>query len=209
MSLSKQETLFLTTFSANGKRIFTYQQAVEYWKSTIAATNTLGRLVRKGWLQHLDRGLYMIIPLEAGPDRIWSENALILSSHLITPGAVAYWSALRFWNLTDQIPQVQFIQTTKRKRPIKIQGVEFQFIHIAEHYFFGVITRNIEDTPIQVTDREKTIIDAASRPDLCGGIYQLAEAMKTSANSIDWDKLEHYVEKWGGWCDCKKARISG
>lgn len=198
MSLSKQETDFLTTFSASRKRIFTYQQAVEYWQSKVAATNTLGRLVRKGWLQRLERGLYMIIPLEAGPERLWSENALVLASNLISPGAVAYWSALRFWNMTEQIPRVQFIQITKRKKPLTIQGIEFQFIHVTDRYFFGIVTRKIEDASITVTDREKTIIDSASRPELSGGIIQLAQAMKSSANSVDWEKLDHYLVQWGG-----------
>lgn len=198
MSLSKQETDFLTTFSSSGKRLFTYQQAVDYWESKVAATNNLGRLVRKGWLQRLERGLYMIIPLEAGPERLWSENPFVLASNLISPGAVAYWSAIRFWNMTEQIPRVQFIQTTKRKKAIRLQGIEFQFIHVADRYFFGIINRKIEDTSITLTDREKTLIDAASRPDLSGGIVQLAQAMKTSISSIDWEKLEHYLERWGG-----------
>jgi predicted transcriptional regulator of viral defense system len=204
MSLSKQEAEFLTTFSASGKRVFTYQQAADYWRSKVAATNMLGRLVRKGWLQRLERGLYMIIPLEAGPERLWSENALVLASSLISPGAVAYWSALRFWNMTEQIPRVQFIQTTKRKRNLTIQGVEFQFVYVAERYYFGISTRKIEDIPITVTDREKTVIDAASRPELSGGIIQLAQAMKSSVNSIDWEKLDRYLVQWGGGVVAKR-----
>lgn len=204
MSLSKKETEFLTTFSASGKRVFTYQQVADFWQSKVAATNTLGRLVRKGWLQRLERGLYMIIPLEAGPERLWSENAFVLASSLISPGAVAYWSALRFWNMTEQIPRIQFIQTTKRKRALTIQGVEFQFINIAERYFFGISTRIIDDNPITMTDREKTIIDAASRPELCGGIIQLAQAMESSVNSIDWKKLNRYLIQWGGGVVAKR-----
>jgi predicted transcriptional regulator of viral defense system len=204
MSLSKQETDFLTTFSASGKQIFTYQQAVEYWQTRVAATNSLGRLVRKGWLQRLDRGLYMIVPLEAGPERLWSENALVLASNLISPGAVAYWSALHFWNMTEQIPRVQFIQTTKRKKPMTIQGVKFQFIHVAERYFFGFVNRKIEDASVSVTDPEKTIIDAASRPDLSGGIIQLAQAIQYAEKSIDWEKMDHYLKQWGGGVVAKR-----
>lgn len=146
----------------------------------------------------------MIIPLEAGPERLWSENALILASNLVSPGAIAYWSALRFWNMTEQIPRVQFIQTTKRKKPLTIQGIEFQFIHVAERFFFGVSTRKIEDSSIMVTDREKTIIDAASRPDLSGGIVQLVQAMRSSINSINWEKLDCYLEQWGGGVVAKR-----
>jgi len=204
MSLSKQEAEFLTTFSASGKRVFTYQQATDYMHSKVAATNTLGRLVRKGGLQRRERGVYMSSPLEAGPERLWSENALVLASNLTSPGAVAYWSALRFWNMTEQIPRVQFIQTTKRKRSLMIQGVEFQFIYVAERYFFGISTRKIEDLPIMVTDREKTIIDAASRPELSGGIIQLAQAMKSSINFVDWEKLDRYLDQWRGGVVAKR-----
>jgi predicted transcriptional regulator of viral defense system len=204
MSLSKQETEFLTTFSASGQQVFTFKQAAGYWQSAVAATNSLGRLVRKGWLQRLERGLYLIIPLEAGPNRIWSENAFILASRLITPGAVAYWSALRFWNMTDQVPRVQFIQTTKRKRPIIIQGTKYQFIQVAERFYFGVTTRQVGGASVTVTDREKTILDAASHPELSGGIYQLAHALNTSVNSIDWEQLDRYLAQWGGGVVAKR-----
>ena len=66
MSLSKQESEFLASFSAKGKTIFTFQDALEFWKTTDAATNSLGRLVKKRWLFRLENGLYMIIPLELG-----------------------------------------------------------------------------------------------------------------------------------------------
>jgi predicted transcriptional regulator of viral defense system len=106
--------------------------------------------------------------------------------------------------MTEQIPRIQFIQTTKRKRSLTIQGVEFQFINIAERYFFGISTRKIEDIPITVTDREKTIIDAASRPELSGGIFQLAQALKSSVNFIDWEKLNRYLVQWGGGVVAKR-----
>lgn len=175
MSLSQQETDFLTTFAASGKRIFTLDQAVEYFQSKNTAKNTLHRLTRKKWLQRLDRGLYLIIPLEAGPERQWSESAYIIASYLITPGAIAYWSALRFWNLTEQIPYSQFIQTTKRKQPVTIQGVQYRFVTVREQYFFGVQERNIEGLTVSVTDREKTLLDAAARSDLSGGIAHLVQ----------------------------------
>jgi predicted transcriptional regulator of viral defense system len=55
-----------------------------------------------------------------------------------------------------------------------------------------------------VTDREKTIIDAASRPELSGGIIQLAQAMKSSINSVDWEKLDRYLDQWGGGVVAKR-----
>ena len=204
MSLSKSESEFLATFSSQGKTIFTFSDALEFWKTSDATTNALGRLVRNRWLFRLENGLYMIIPLEAGPEREWSENALIIASHLVSPGAVAYWSALRFWNMTEQLPRVQFIQTTKRKRSLSIQGVDYRFVTVSEKRFFGLVSRQIEGQSIKVTDREKTLIDAADRPELSGGVVQLAEGMSTASSQIDWEQLTDYLKKWGGGAVAKR-----
>ena len=198
MTLSNEEAKFLAIFSAAGKEVFSYQDAMEYFQSKETATNRLGRLFRKGWLQRLENGLYLIIPLEAGPERLWSENAYVLASNLISPSAIAYWSALHYWNMTEQIPQVYFIQTTKRKKSTTIQGIKFQFVHVEERYFFGILTQRLRGADISVTDREKTIIDIAHRPELGGGIIQLAEALKTAYNDVDWEKFDQYIERWGG-----------
>jgi len=190
--------------SVSIKTIFAFPDALEFWVSPDATMNALGRLVKNRWLFRLENGLYMIIPLEAGPERQWSENALIIASHLVSPGAVAYWSALRFWNMTEQLPRVQFIQTTKRKRSVSIQGVDYRFVTVSEKRFFGTVSRQIEGQSINVTDREKTLIDAADRPDLSGGIVQLSEAMSTAQDQIDWEKLTEYLEKWGGGAAAKR-----
>ncbi len=157
MTLSNEEAKFLATFSAAGKGVFSYQDAVEYFQSKETATNRLSRLSRKGWLRRLENGLYLIIPLEAGPERLWSENAYVLASNLISPSAIAYWSALRYWNMTEQIPQVYFIQTPKRKKSTVIQGIKFQFVHVEERYFFGILTQRFSGADISVTDREKLL----------------------------------------------------
>mgnify|MGYP000919478589 FL=1 len=198
MSLSQRETNFLTHFSASGKRLIRFEDAEAYLHSRVAAVNTLGRLARKGWLQRLERGVYLIIPLEAGPERIWSENAFLIASQLVSPGAIAYWSALRFWNWTEQIPQVVFIQTTRRKQVVKIQSMLYRFIYIQPQHFFGLTPQSLEGGGVFVTDPEKTLIDAAARPELCGGILHLAQVLKDNRQSIDWDKLTDYLTQWGG-----------
>ena len=58
--------------------------------------------------------------------------------------------------------------------------------------------------PITVTDREKTILDSAARPDLSGGIIQLASVIKTNADSVDWNKLDRYLVQWGGGVVAKR-----
>ena len=197
MSLSQQETNFLTHFSASGKPMITSEEAEAFLHSRVAAVNTLGRLARKGWLQRLENGLYLIIPLEAGPERKWSENTFLIASQLISPGAIAYWSALRFWNWTEQMPQVVFIQTPRRKKSIVIQDMLYRFITVNEKHYFGMVSRPLEGMTVFITDPEKTLIDAAARPDLCSGIVHLAEVLRTNEQTIDWRKLDQYLTQWG------------
>ena len=196
--LSAQEAAFLSRLAADGQTIFSAAQAQAFWSNGETTANALSRLVRKGWLQRLERGVYMLIPLEAGPQRAWSESALVIAPHLIQPAAVAYWSALHYWNMTEQVPHTVFVQSTRRKRQVEVLGMCFRFVVVSQARFFGVARRTLDGKPIYVTDREKTLLDAAARPDLSGGILQLAQALRTACPDLDWPRLDDYLARWGG-----------
>jgi predicted transcriptional regulator of viral defense system len=196
--LDPKEAEFLITFASQGRRIFTIEQAREFWEGATYTTNVLGRLERGGWLHRLERGTYLIVPLEAGPDRAWSESALVIAPYLIEPAAIAYWSALHHWHMTEQVPRTVFVQSTSRKhqRRKEILGVSYRFVTVVESKFFGVVERTLDGQPITVTDREKTLVDAVDRPDLSGGIAQVAQALQTSWSDLDLRRLEGYLERW-------------
>lgn len=198
MNLSNQESEFLSQLLAEGKSIISIGEAEKVWRGSTPVSVALHRMEKKGWLRRLDRGVYLLIPLEAGPERFWSESPLVIAPYLIKPSAVAYWSALHYWQMTEQIPRITFVQSTKRKRPLEIQGMQFQFVFIKEGHFFGISERKINDKAFKVTDREKTLIDCADRPNLCGGIGQLSQALENEQSQVDWEKMEAYFELWGG-----------
>ena len=56
----------------------------------------------------------MVVPLQAGLDRVWSEDALAVGTFLAPDGAAAYWSAVRHWNWTTQLPRVVTFMTPRR-----------------------------------------------------------------------------------------------
>jgi predicted transcriptional regulator of viral defense system len=205
--LSAKEADFLSRLAADGQTIFSTAQARAFWGDADYTVNVLNRLIRKGWLQRLQRGVYMVIPLEAGPQRTWSESALVIAPHLIQPAAVAYWSALHYWNMTEQVPHTVFVQSTRRKRPVEVLGMRFRFVTLSQARFFGVARRTLDGKPMYVTDREKTLLDAAARPDLSGGVEQLAQALRAVCTdssggavgqSLDWARLDDYLARWGG-----------
>lgn len=196
--LSPKEAEFLTQFAAQNKGIFTIAQAREFWNAAAYTSSALGRLENGGWLHRLERGVYMIVPLEAGPERAWSESALVIASHLIQPAAIAYWSALHYWHMTEQVPYTIFVQSTARKhqREKEILGVAYRFVTVTNAKFFGVVKRTLNGQPFHVTDREKTLLDAADRPELSGGVAQLVQALSAAWNDLDWQRLDGYLQRW-------------
>jgi predicted transcriptional regulator of viral defense system len=197
-SLTPKETEFLSRIAEKGLSVFSFEQARALWNPPERTPDALYRLTQKGWLRRLERGLYLLIPLEAGPARAWTENSLIIAQYLVNPAAIAYWSALHYWNMTEQFTQVILVQTTRRKRAIEINGVKFHFVTVIESHFFGNVVEDISGKKLLVTDREKTLIDCAARPDLSGGILQLSQALSNSYTQINWDKLDQYLHQWGG-----------
>lgn len=193
--LSPREAEFLSRLAAENRAIFRYAEVADYWPDSATAHRALSRLQRGGWLMRIERGLYMLVPLNAGPDRVWTENALVIGTRLVEPSAIAYWSALRFWNLTEQVPQTIFVQSTRRKLQSRLilDGVQYQLVTIRVPRFFGLVRRTVDGQPLQVTDRAKTVVDAADRPDLCGGIWQLAQALRDHWAEVDWPKLDEYL----------------
>lgn len=198
MNLSAQEAEFITSLFAQGKSILTSAEAEKEWRGRTSVDIVLHRLEKKGWVHRLDRGLYLLVPLEAGPERLWSESPLVIAPYLLQPSAVAYWSALNYWEMTEQMPRITFIQSPKRKRDLVILGMRFRFIYIKEERFFGIAERRVNERKFQVTDREKTLIDCADRPDLGGGIIQLSQVLENEYAKVDWGKIEGYFERWGG-----------
>jgi predicted transcriptional regulator of viral defense system len=82
--------------------------------------------------------------------------------------------------------------------------MHFRFITVKEEHFFGVIRRTLDGKPIHVTNREKTLLDAAARPDLSGGLVQLAQALRATHSDINWPQLDGYLARWGGGAVVKR-----
>ena len=188
---------FLAIMAGTDRRLFRAEEAAKFWSSRKTASDALSRLVDDGWLERIERGLYLIVPLEAGPERKWTEDPKVIASQLVPEGAAAYWTALHHWGMTEQIPRTVFVQGRKRKyrSQVTIFGVQYQFIIITERKFFGVAKQWGDGAEFRITDREKTVVDALDRPDLCGGLPVVASAL-ARGDTLDWDKLDQYLERF-------------
>ncbi len=155
----------------------------------------LSRLEKKGWIERIEKGKYMIIPLGAEKGK-YTLNEFIIGSLLVNPYSVAYWSALNFYGLTEQFPNTVFLQTTsrKKKQATEVFGVRYRIVRIKEEKFFGMRKEWIENTQIHITDKEKTLLDCLDKPQYCGGVVEVAKALKYGSE-LDKKKLVEYAKK--------------
>jgi len=154
----------------------------------------LSRMEEKGFIERIEKGKYLIIPLGSEKGK-YTLHEFVIASYLVEPFAISYWSALHHYGLTEQIPNTVFVQTPARKKKsqMEIFGVNYQIVRVKEGKFFGVRKEWIEETPISITDKEKTIIDCLDKPHYAGGIIEVAKALKTG--SLDYNQLGNYALK--------------
>jgi len=195
--LPPQTRRFLATMAARGRRIIHTKDAYGFWSSENVARQALTRLTKSGWLQRIQQGLYLIVPLEAGPEGGWTEDPKVIASQLAPEGAVAYWSALHHWGMTEQIPRTIFVQTTRRKHNSRVTllGVRYEFIFVVPRKLFGFTKQWSRGSEFNITDREKTLIDALDRPGLCGGMSVVVGALRTP-DQLDWNALDIYLDRF-------------
>lgn len=182
---------------AKNRNYFTIAEAKqELGLAMEAVSQVLFRLEKAGRIERVEKGKYIIIPLGSEKGK-YTLHEFVIGSRLVKNYSIAYWSALHYYGLTEQIPSTVFIQTTERKKRSTLQvfGVNYRFIRVKKEKMFGDTVQWIENEKINITDREKTIIDCLDRPDLCGGIIEAAKAVKS--REYDMKKLVEYSGKTG------------
>lgn len=135
---------------------------------SIKQTNeALHKLLRNGDIKQLEKGKYC-------RHNFSDEN--VIGCFLSMNGGIAYWTAINFHGLTEQIPNVVYVQTTHAKRNKSIFGVRYKFINVKPEKLMGFKTYGYGNLKFQVTDIEKTIVDCFDLPEYGGGYNEIIKA---------------------------------
>ncbi len=204
--LGKSEAGFLAKVSRKAAFTTGEAQGILGYKGEDSTQKFLERLQRKGWIRRIKRGRFAIIPLSSGENRTPQLHEFIVAMELVSPAAIAYWSALNHHGMTEQLPRTVFVATNHpmRRPPGEVLGVSYKIISLRPEKFFGVVKDWIDEMLFMVTDREKTIIDGLDLPQYVGGVVEIAKALSTIWAQIDESKLRKYIGKIGNSAVAKR-----
>ena len=191
-SLSKQEYDLLSTFAIKNRKVINVEDVKGSFNFTDGKIRVmLHRLEKKGWLERIEKGKYLIVPLEGREG--WAEHPFIPISKLVTNYYVSYRTALAYYGFTEQMPFHVLAATTERKSPLEFQGYLYKFIRVSTKKFFGFEKIKITDAEINIADKEKAIIDCLDREEYAGSVIEIFKALHNNKEQFDFDKMINYA----------------
>lgn len=152
-----------------------------------AASNLLGRWLRAGLVDRVARDRYAIRQIGLLGTRASSEDVALAVGAFVgeQPHRIAYHSALDFHGLLTRPVRTVQISSPHRFANVTISGQPLKVVHER----LETVERGSEPAGhgALVSNLERSLLDAASRPDLVGGYFPLAEAL--AGSDPDPDRL--------------------
>ena len=139
----------------------------------------LYRLNKEGFIKKIERGKYTIY-----------DNILIFASYITTPSYFSLWTALRYYNLTQQQPKKFFVACSTKRKNIKLKDSEIVFLFTK--HMFGYKKDRYNDFDIFIADPEKIIIDS-----LLFKIPIEDISIALDDNNLNFKKISEYAMRTG------------
>ena len=189
----------ISTLYEENKSIFKISDAQRILgKGYNETTDLLSELVKRNVISRLKAGKFLIIPQQLGSGERYLGNWYVAGKEVVNSKKyyIAYYSAMHHWGMLTQPLLKIFIATPKRQVvPFEMRD-KLVFVFVNERSIWGIreewITSNEK---VRISDIEKTIIDALTHPEYCGGITEIAKGFWLVKEKIEYQKLQDYVRK--------------
>ena len=176
------------------------------------------RLVAKGWLERIKRGVFQLVPADRGPEGISDTNALAAGALLVSPYFYSFGTACTHHGFTEQVFAEAYVACRIAKRPATVRGTRFVFVRMSEKRFFGFVDVDVLGEKVRMATPERTLLDAIDRPQLAGGLPEVSRIVAKAAERVSWPKVFDHAKRWnesalvqrlGYLLDLHKVPISG
>ena len=199
--ISTQERKIISHFSAIEQNIIKSDDLIKLYRfKKETANQILSRLSKKGWLQRLKRGIYIIVPLSSSTPTPAIENLWPVLLDIFKPAYISGWSAAEHWGLTEQIFNSISVVTLlpQRKNIQKIGGIKVRVRTIKNNFDFGIKKIWFGSHVINIADPSRMIIDILDLPGFGGGGMHTVDVVKQywSSDLCNPDLLLEYALKY-------------
>ncbi len=196
-SLSKREADLVLALEWDKQRLVAIKDIVKRLRCTRNYAYKMAHtLQKKGWLESITRGHFILIGAERGPKGVPEMNPYLLARLLPKPYFFAYRFACVHHGLLTQVPTVIHVALSRPKRSIELKNTRFEFIELSRKRLFGYEETLVMGEKINVSDVERSVLDALDRPDLVGGIEAAAEVVFHAGKNLNFRKLLDYLRRF-------------
>lgn len=125
------------------------------------------------------------------------DDPLLVASSLAWPSYISCWAALQHHGLTEQLPTVIHVVTTRsrKRREITFGGARIVFIRTKPSSFFGFDKLRRDGLEIFMAEPEKALIDSVLFRQI--SFSEVADIVGENFKSIEVGKLIDYTIKIG------------
>lgn len=190
----------LKVLAHEGDRIFSTERALSVSQQLNINPNYLNEMLfllkKNHWIYPIKKGLYYLdsAMLAGGPIHEYE-----IGTSLISPSMISHFSAFHYHHLTDQIPHMIYVSTSKKlgsNRSLKeINHIKYQIIHTKPEYFFGAVGVWIGEAKVPLSDLERTLLDGLRAPQFCGGFGEVLAAYQSAQKRIQVKKIIDYAQR--------------
>jgi predicted transcriptional regulator of viral defense system len=190
----------LKILAQEGDRIFSTERASILSKQLDIKPSYLNEMLfllkQNHWIHPIKKGLYCLdsTMLVGGPIHEYE-----IGTALAVPSMISHFSALHYHHLTDQIPQIIYVSTSKRLGNVgslkEVNGIKYNLTHMKPEYFFGSISVWMGEARVPISDLERTLVDGLRNPQFCGGFSEVLAAYQLAQDRINLTKLMDYAQR--------------
>jgi len=197
-SLSKTAAKVILSLEADSEELVTLDEIKKRAGISRGFARKLAHdLVRKGWLERVRRGSYLLNPSRHGPDALPDTDPLRLGSRLLPHYYFGYATAAELHGFFPQASRVYYLVTTDRWSPGKAPAGRFRVVRVVPSRFFGTRATIRRGVSLVVSDPERTVLDCINRPELSGGMAGVAQILAMAKPRLNWSRFGHYIDRFG------------
>lgn len=153
-------------------------------------------LVRKGWLERLRPGLFLLVPADRGREGVADTNPLTAGTALVAPYFFSFGTACTHHGLTEQTFAEVYLACQERRRPETIRDKRYVFVPVPAERFFAFSETAVLGHPVQMATIERSLLDAIDRPRYVGGVGEVSRIVARAAGKVSWDAVLGLVRRW-------------